>query len=408
MVFSNFTRTESGFQILFKNETSIKYVKSLKYYKDDSTGIFSKKEFRWSFDRNYWASWETLNQGNISNLNARGNQNLFLEIRYIKSNSSANVTSFSVDYLQTTEVERGGCATSSSTTQYGGTIIPTQTTSTTVNATTLCGKSCDYYLWRPNQKGEQAIKTITGLEQILYNLSGAVQDADNVTGPGIGVYYNKVGEDIFFKRIDASTGIIMSESDGIITLSVDSSVGGYDASINELFGDLNDLSIYIDAELIKIDASISYNLNQVNQLDASIIRIDNDNLIQDASIDNKVDLTKTSEQVMIGVLKSLGFYSSLLIVSYAANVTLNMSLRDAFIVNTVNGDIEVTASNITDGKSFLLVMVMDSTGGYTIILDSTFEPLDDANSASNSADAVIMIFGFCWDSKVYYEIRNIT
>ena len=38
------------------------------------------------------------------------------------------------------------------------------------DAQTLCGKDCDYYLWRPNQKGEQAITSITGLQQILNSL----------------------------------------------------------------------------------------------------------------------------------------------------------------------------------------------------------------------------------------------
>ena len=91
MVFSNFTRTVSGNQIFFRNETPIEAVKNLKYYRDDSSGTFTKKEFRWSFDNNYWASWEVLNQGNISNINVRGNYNLFLEIRYTQSNPSANV-----------------------------------------------------------------------------------------------------------------------------------------------------------------------------------------------------------------------------------------------------------------------------------------------------------------------------
>ena len=100
MVFTNFTRTESDGIIYFKNGSPIEAVKNLKYYKDDASGTFDKKEFRWSFDNNYWSSWDTLNQGNVSGIPVRGNYNLFIEVRYDKSNDSANVTFFSVDYTE--------------------------------------------------------------------------------------------------------------------------------------------------------------------------------------------------------------------------------------------------------------------------------------------------------------------
>ena len=74
MVFSNFTRTASGNTITFRNSTPIENVGNLKFYKDNASGSFTKKEFRWSFNKTYWASWETLNQGNLTNVDVKGNQ----------------------------------------------------------------------------------------------------------------------------------------------------------------------------------------------------------------------------------------------------------------------------------------------------------------------------------------------
>jgi len=106
MVFSNFTRTESGNQIFFKNSTPIEYVEKLKYYKDNSSGSFTKKEFRWSFNNTYWSNWEDLNQGNISDIEIKGNRNLFIEIRYTKSNPTANIYQFELNYNPFTLSER--------------------------------------------------------------------------------------------------------------------------------------------------------------------------------------------------------------------------------------------------------------------------------------------------------------
>src|SRR6056297_3240406 len=106
MVFSDFTRTESGNQIIFKTSTPIEYVEKLKYFRDNASGSFSKKEYRWSFNGHYWANWEVLNQGNISGIIINNNKYLLLEIRYTKSNPSASVSSFQIGYNPLTESER--------------------------------------------------------------------------------------------------------------------------------------------------------------------------------------------------------------------------------------------------------------------------------------------------------------
>jgi len=183
MVFSNFTRTESGNQIFFKNSTPIEYVEKLKYYKDDSSGSFTKKEFRWSFNNTYWSNWENLNQGNVSDTEIKNNRYLFIEVRYTKSNPSANVTFFEVHYNPLTESERTSCVPDSSdstitptqtTPQYGGTPICEPYIIDVTNAQQLCGKGCDYYLWRPNHKGQQTISTIVDLQQVLDDLAAPI------------------------------------------------------------------------------------------------------------------------------------------------------------------------------------------------------------------------------------------
>ena len=99
MEFSNFTKTTSELTILLKNSTPIEIVKIIKYYSDNSSGTFSKKEFRWSFNNDYWSSWETLSSGTISNIKLKSNIYLFLEIRYVQSaEDSGDVTTFTIYY----------------------------------------------------------------------------------------------------------------------------------------------------------------------------------------------------------------------------------------------------------------------------------------------------------------------
>lgn len=101
MIFSDFVITDSGSTILFSNINPIKNVGSIKFYKDNSSGSFIKKEFRWSFDKNYWSSWETLNQGNLTDINVNGNENLYISIRYVHG-GSGKVTNFSINYIKMT------------------------------------------------------------------------------------------------------------------------------------------------------------------------------------------------------------------------------------------------------------------------------------------------------------------
>jgi len=265
MNFSTFEKVSSGNLIYFRNAVPIENAGSLKFYKDNATGTFLKKEMRWSFDRTHWANWEDLNVGNIAKIDTADNRYLFFEIKYTMTSPTAGkVSSFSIEYLPATgktyvptdnihpdnnHTIPAGCN------DIGGTTKTYETIKIT-DAETLCGKSCDYYLWRPNHKGTQGISTIDGLQNILNTLNAGVQDsinnALNVDGSA-GVFFQKSGRNLIFKRIAAGPGAYIIDSSGIITVGVDASLSTHDPSINDLYNlfyqldaNLYDISIYID------------------------------------------------------------------------------------------------------------------------------------------------------------------
>lgn len=277
MQFSNFTRVEEGNKISFYTKNPLKGISSIKYFKDNATGNFSKKEFRWSFNSDYWSAWTPLNQGNLAQIKIAANQNIFLEIRYF-SNGNGVVTEFELFYTGAaqSEISAGSCPPDSKYSKIDKTVptevyIPSQCNSEPgcTDALTLCGKSCDYYLWRPNHKGQQPISSITDLQTILNNLYNAfqnieVQGAENIAGDGIGVFYELNNKILYFKRINAGYGLNISELDGTITLTVDPSLSTKDPSINQLYdlygileSEINDLSTYTNSQFIQIDSSIT-------------------------------------------------------------------------------------------------------------------------------------------------------
>ena len=292
MNFSTFTKISSGNLIYFRNEAPIENVGTLKFYKDNASGTFLKKEFRWSFDRNYWSSWETLNIGNIAKVNTGNNRYLFFEIKYTMTSPTAGkVTSFAVEYIVNPN-ETYAPAVEDVTNMDNNHILPdgcndlggTTKTFKTIEITdaeTLCGKSCDYYLWRPNHKGTQPISSVEGLQNILNNLTSGLNDsitnALNVDGSGTGVFYQKSGKNLIFKKINPGAGSYIIESDGIITIGVDASLSAKDPSINDLYNlfyqldtNLSDASIYIDYKFLQIDASLADLYAKDASIDASI------------------------------------------------------------------------------------------------------------------------------------------
>ena len=229
MIFVDFTKTVSGSTILFKNSTAIEYVTNLKFYTDDATGSFSKKEFRWSFDENHWSSWDTLNQGNFTKINTRSNRYLYLEIRYVVI-GTANVTLFSVNYL-------------SSSTSSQSTSSCTTTTTDAIDADTLCGKSCDYYLWRPNHKGEQPIASITDLQNIL---NSTLREISNIPGGDASIYSFTSSNTAYLKTLSGGSNVTISEDSSTITISSTGGTGDI-GKYTGTFDGTADSSLYISA-----------------------------------------------------------------------------------------------------------------------------------------------------------------
>jgi len=101
MQFSNFSREQQGLIITLYNSSPLENVQNVKYFSDNATGSFAKKEFRWSFNNEYWSSWESLSQSAISRIQTYNNYYLFFQIRYtLTTLNSGNVTSFTVNYIQ--------------------------------------------------------------------------------------------------------------------------------------------------------------------------------------------------------------------------------------------------------------------------------------------------------------------
>lgn len=384
MVFSSFTKTTSGNQIFFKNSTPIEYVESIKYYKDNASGTFTKKEFRWSFNQNHWANWEDLNQGNISRIKINNNRYLFFEIRYTQSNDSATVTSFQIGYNPLTKSERTPCPPD----QDSGTVTPTptqpqyggssscSTVTQVVNAQELCGKPCDYYLLRSNHKGSQPISSITNLQTTLNGLSGAIQDSINNganVGSGIGVLYDKNDRTLRFKSIDVSGGgvLISEDSNGTIYLAIDASFGGVqDPSIVELFSDLYDLSIYVDTQFTQINASIGRIDSSINELysllDASTFLAGIQNLPGgDASIYKETDLgvaklrpIEAGDNVTITTVGDVIRISAI-----DSSVIVDTSISG--VINIGGGSGEVFSS--IDSSKNIELRTIDGSGATTVI-----------------------------------------
>lgn len=97
MQFSNFSKRIEGNTTYFVTSSPLLNIKDIKYYKDNATGGFAKKEFRWSFNGDYWSAWTDLSQWSISSFKIGNNTRLFLEIRYISS-GTGKVSSFIVYY----------------------------------------------------------------------------------------------------------------------------------------------------------------------------------------------------------------------------------------------------------------------------------------------------------------------
>jgi hypothetical protein len=297
MQFNNFSKTVSGLTVLFRNIMPIGNVSSFKFYSDDSTGSFSKKEFRWSFDNNYWSSWETLNQGNVTNINTNFNPYTYLEIKYtLTGANSGSVNSFVLNFTENQ-------STSLLTPSINQQIIINEIDVT--NSDLLNNKDDQFYLNRSNHKGTQPLSSVINLQEtldrIMYSQHDTIINTYSVDGSGVGILYDHDGSSLYLKRIfgDASSGIIITEnSQGIITITNSFNVVK-DQSINDLYEiKLNESSLgqqfyfdasgFLDVSIATTDITKTYVDSSLNERDTSISWLNNNkqsqgNYINDAS-----------------------------------------------------------------------------------------------------------------------------
>ncbi len=261
MQFSNFDISKSGLSISLINIIPIEFVKRLIYYTENSSGTFDKKEFRWSFNNIHWSSWEILNQGNFTNINTDNKKYLYFNFRFIQSTSdSGDVSTITINYDRLSDKE---ILTLFTVVHVSPVIDNPNTTIVKTNADLLDNHNPDYYLTRQNHTGSQAIGTVDGLKQILYNLTNGInngiQSGANEDLSGIGTFSRKEDQNLVFKTLYSPNGNVIITEDVSGQINFDVSISITDASVNELF---------------------NWNLSQ----DASIVRIDTYNAIQDASI----------------------------------------------------------------------------------------------------------------------------
>jgi len=321
MKFSTFTKSVLTNIITFKNYEAIKSVGYINYYTDDAKGSIKKKEYRWSFDNNYWSSWEVLSQSNISSLNTNNNYYLFLEIRYVYAgsiNSKNEVNNFSIDYTQSTIVNQPIEIESST----GSTHIHVYEQIYTKPQTTLIS-DCNllnslpgsYYLNRANHTGTQLISTVDGLSLILQDLASNISIFDNIGNGDVSIYYGKINAIHQFRELKAGSNRIIFNYNSDNTIVIDSSLGDIDASIYDLYYNISLTNTRID----NLESSI---FSKLDVLDASITYINSINDSQDASIDNinlKIEVLDSS--LNINILKVDVIDSSLNTLTIRHNIT---------------------------------------------------------------------------------------
>jgi len=243
-----YVKTIEFFSPGIKNSNDPLHIQKIQYFKEEEvSGLFTKKEFRYSFDNVIWTNWNTLTQSNLKNIEFRDRPNFYIHIRYTRVGyATADILRW---YL------------------YYDSDIPTPPVpppDASIDADTLKGEGPTYYLDRANHTGPYV-----GLNVL-----------DVPDGSHVGVYHSRVdssfGTTFYFKRVTGTQGIIVTDSSsGLITfrlnpdiysnIVLDSSLGtdfywsnGY---LEVSTACCDQLKIYIDGSLADRDASIEWLYN---------------------------------------------------------------------------------------------------------------------------------------------------
>jgi len=310
MKFSSFSRSTEDLTITLQNDIPIENVGTIKYYQDNASGIFSKKEFRWSFNNEYWSSWQTLTQVALTAIDTYVNYYFFLQIRYtLTAVGSGTVTTFELNYLNGTAVAVTPRILTEDIQHLDASavlihdILQTYEVVTIRDASLLNGYSGNYYLDRQHHVGHQTISSITGLQAIL----------DNTATVGAYVKEASLGTDFTWVN-----GLLdVSVTSGYSTTYID---GSLNAKTDFTYTVKQDVSIGLKADKTYVDTSLN-NLG-----------------IKDANIDTSLNALWVKEGNQDS---SLLLYVKKAGDTMSGNLTINASLN-------VNGNVGInTVPNIT-------------------------------------------------------------
>lgn len=198
-------RNEQVKTITFKNTVSIDNIENIIFFKEEASGDFISKEFRYSFDDIVWNEWTTLTQPNISKIIFADQPQFYLEVKYERFGIlSGDAARFWLYYIGNISYPYSGPPDAS------------------IDADYLGGQPPEYYL---------DVNNFFGGNIELYQ-------SYNIDGSGVGTYYNTVDSSnariFYFKRIKDSSTVFISETPaGEISLdaSVETSPGAYDSSL---------------------------------------------------------------------------------------------------------------------------------------------------------------------------------
>ena len=332
MQFSSFSRTVDNLIITLYNEIPIENVKTLLFYSDNSQGVFTKKEFRWSFDDNYWAAWEALTPVAFSHVNIGDHYYLFLQFRYILSAiDSGNVSTITINYsvnsASTTPIHTNALHDASSL--IINDVVQRYVLTEIVDASTLNGYSGNWYLNRTHHIGQQPIASITGLQTTLNNLESASGVTyEYVDGSLNYIKNNYLRESSIGSGFRWNVGLLDVSVQGDVTKAyVDASIAKF--ATNSSVG----LAFYSNASLGSLSSASAIYNTSIGWLDSSIKRIYP--LVYALNTSMGPGLATYATNTSVGL-------------AFASNASMGNLSQSINIINSSIAALDASINNVTD------------------------------------------------------------
>ena len=380
MKFSSFNRSVSSNVVTLRNPEGIRSVASINYYADDATGTITKKELRWSFDREYWSSWEPLTQPNVSSIDPKSSLYLFMEVRYTFGGSvggSNDVNSFTLDYNQADSTSVPTTPETESST--GTTHIHIYESSysqikpvTVYDSSLLNSMTGAYYLNRANHTGTQEISTVTGLSDTLSSLLSNVGQFSNIGNGDASLYYGKISNVHTFREIGTNSPDVLVYTQGD-TVMIDVSGLANLSYVNGVFNDLRTMDSSIGLELVRLDSSLSTLTRRVEFDEAGFIS-------ELSQMEQRITATEASMSYVVSALNlmeaSVSYSTSRVVVLDASlyaltnrhNVTESSVNTLTLYAQGLGSDLNLTKNRLTVTESSLYSLTIKTDSSILYLL----------------------------------------